>query len=486
MAERPSRAFRLCCLSICALALAANVRGLLAPAPPSWDDGWYLENSFRLFFALKTGLAAAFDAFAHAFRIKAPLICVLPLPLYSLFGPLERVAPWANQPLLALTWYAVYRIGRALLSERAGWASAAACASIPLLNALSRLFLVETLLTALVACSIWAIVEARPTDGRWELRGVLLGLGLLAKVSFPLYIAGPVWLARRRLRDDAGRSLALGAAVASSWYAFNLVYVVGFAASVSVGPLARHYGSISLAATATFLRELVFGALSWPLAAAAAASLVAAWATSRSRWSSSATFLAAWLGVPLLVVSASVNKELRFSAPALPALALAAGAAAARLSPRALALLAALLFVEVGAMSSPPRHGDQPWDRAALLDAVERHATSGSVVAVALEHARLNANNLASLSASRGAETRFISLGYAQPSAEGALIRLKDKSADMLVFVDGAPAAEAPADLNRANAGLRRMVESGRLNARPLETVALSPGVTARLYSIEP
>jgi hypothetical protein len=108
------------------------------------------------------------------------------------------------------------------------------------------------------------------------------------------------------------------------------------------------------------------------------------------------------------------------------------------------------------------------------------------VVAVALEHRKLNANNLASLSAARGLRHGFISLGYAQTSAEAALIRLKDKSADFLIIVDGVVPGDPPDFLNRASEGMAQMVDNGRLRAVPLEDVGLAPGISARLYSIRP
>ncbi len=493
------RTWRAACAASCAAVLAANVALLRVPRTPAWDDAWYLELSFRLFYALKSfKLASAAAIFASAFRIKAPLIIVLPLPLYVVLGPSEGIAPWANQPLLVLTWYAVYRIGRALYSENAGWAAAAVCALTPILYGLSRYFMVETLLTALTACLVWAAVEARPRDGRDELRGALLGLGLLAKSIFPLYILGPVWMSRRALVPGWKRSLAVALAVAATWYAFNLVYVVGFALSAGFGSIGRDYGSYSAVAVAHFGATILRDGLSWP-GAAALLVLFAASALSRKKAPTAPAdrLIASWLALPLFAVAFGVNKDVRYVAPALPALAVAAGAAAAALPRRAGPALAALLLAPLGMLALQTAGLAQPllyngpsresgWDRAALVDAVSRHAGPRSVVAVALEDRLLNANNLASLSAAEGRPASFINLGYAQPSADGALIRLKDKGADMLVLVDGDPDGEPPAFLNRADDGLRWMVEAGKLRAALLESGPVAQGVSFRLYAIKP
>jgi hypothetical protein len=96
----------------------------------------------------------------------------------------------------------------------------------------------------------------------------------------------------------------------------------------------------------------------------------------------------------------------------------------------------------------------------------------------------LNANNLASLSTSQGLTLRFISLGYAQTSTEGALIRLKDKAAGYLVLMEGELPLDIPPFLNRANAGIREAVERGILPAERLSKISLTPGLTAALYRL--
>ena len=197
---------------------------------------------------------------------------------------------------------------------------------------------------------------------------------------------------------------------------------------------------------------------------------------------------------PLFVYAAGVNREPRLIAPLLPIAALLAARAprhpsAARppARPRPPSLLATGLAVCVDQTfwAGPDRalafngapSADPGWDRGALVDAVA--SSGGRIVAVALEDSRLNANNLSSLAVARGLDLRFVSLGYAQNSAEAALIRLKDKSCDHLVLVDGVMESELPAFLNRANAGVRTMAMSGRLRTKTAARVALAPGVTA-------
>lgn len=479
--------------------LARNV------APPSWDDAWYLETSFRLFSALQAGPLAFVSAYLEAFRIKAPLISLLPLPLYALFGAGERVAVWVNLPLAALSAWGWSRAAAAWWREHPFGREAAALAGalaalLPISYGLSRYFLVETLLTALLGLWAWRCAAARGDDRAEGVRlGVLLGLGLLAKVTFPLLAAGLAWPARARLKPHAKTVLLLGGAIAATWYVENLPYVLGFAWKASFGKEARDYlnylGSGTLAAPRWAMLILSNG-LSWPLAAVMTFSAALAAGGARREGLDAGTRAALWGLAPLLVFMASFNPEPRLAAPLLPLLGvLAARSAVSWPGPAARATAAAALlatglvvcadqtFRAGGALAyNGPPSSDAGWDRGALVDAVA--ASGGRIAAVALEHPRLNANNLSSLAAARGPGLRFVNLGYAQISAEAALIRLKEKGATTLVFVSGLPARELPAFLNRANSGVAEAVGSGRLPAQLAARVALAPGVSAEVFGL--
>ncbi len=463
-------------------------------APPTFDDAWYLETSFRLFSALKAGPGPFVHAYLEAFRIKAPLISLVPLPLYALFGMGERVAVWANLPLAALAAWSWSRAAALWWHDHPRGRDAAALggalvALTPLAYGLSRLFFVETMVSALLGLWAWRCAAALPGDRREGLRlGLILGLGLLAKSTFPLLAAGFVWPARARLRPHAGTALLVGGLLAATWYAANLPYVLGFAWSAGFGSVAKDYaGAGGLAARLDWLTAIIRDGLSWPLTSAMAATGAAA-ALSGKKFGAGLR-AALWGLAPLLVYAAGVNREPRLIAPLLPGVALLAGRAAVsfdrprvRAAATAVLLGAGLAVCAQRTFRTAPPSADKGWDRGAVVDAVA--ASGASVAAVALEDPRLNANNLSSLAASRGLSLRFVSLGYAQASAEGALIRLKDKSCDALVLVEGVPETELPAFLNRANAGIRAMTESGRLRTELAARVALAPEVSAAVLRL--
>lgn len=477
---------------------------LLNAAPPTFDDAWYLEVSFRLFNAMRHSLPAFFVEYASAFRIKAPLISLLPLPLYALFGAGERIALWTNLIAFAAACAAVHAAARALWPSHPRRDTIAALASAltaltPLLYGLSRTFMVEPVLTALVAAAVWRISVERTNRREGVRLGILLGLGLLTKILFPLYLAGPVWLRRKELRPHLITALLVAVPLAATWYAFNLPYILGFAWSAGFGRIAADYSSATLGVGArlmAFVAMLFGGAVSWPLAAAMLLSVVMA-SRKSGRLDDGSRLVLAW-AAPLAIIAIGVNQEIRFAAPALPALALLAARSAVSFDSRWARTVATSLLLATGsivfvrqtfllsAKEAMPWCGapsfNAGWDRGALVTAA---ADGGATVAaIALEHRELNANNLASLAASRGLDLHFVNLGYAQTSAEAALIRLKDKGADRLIIVSGVQEESLPVFLNRANAGIVAAIASGRLPARLRSRVPLGAGVSAAVYSI--
>ncbi|MBI3564621.1 MAG: O-antigen ligase family protein [Elusimicrobia bacterium] len=484
--KRPSTT-ALASLAAAAAVLAASAWHIARnAAPPAWDDAWYLEVSFRLWSALKSSPLAFARAYADAFHIKAPLIALAPFPLYALFGTGERVAVWANLPLAALGAWAWSRAAAAWWRGHPRGADAAALggalvALLPVSYGLSRLFFTETLVAALLGLFAWRCAVTEESERSEGVRlGVLLGLGALAKVTFPLVAAGFVWGARERLRPHARTALIVAAAVAGTWYLWNAPYVLGYAWSAGFGKVARDYaGAGGLGARLDWALAVVRHDLSWPMTAAAAA--VSALALVRRRRADHGVRSALWGLAPLSVYAVGVNTDARLPAPLLPVAALLAARAAVSFERSAARAAAAALLLGAGlgvcadqtflaagdralAYNGAPS-ADSGWDRGALVDASAAAAGRDGVAAVALEHRFLNANNLSSLAASRGLRLGFVSLGYAQDSAEAALIRLKDKDARALIFVDGLPAADLPAFLNRANAGVAAAAASGRLGA---------------------
>lgn len=510
------------CLAAAAFALSAavNVAWVRASAaPPSFDEAWYLETSFRFWNLLSEGNLRGFgQAYAGAFRFKAPLASLLPLPLYAALGPSYQAAVLANLAALGLLALALYRLGRRWFSETAGGLAAALALLTPLTAHLSRLYFVETWLAALAATFLWRLAESDGLTQRREAPalGLWAGLGLLTKVLFPLAVAAPaaVLIHERqpRWRDiepALKRAAAFAAAVALTWYGPNLVYVAGFAVKASFGSIAAHYAKappFAPAALLGFWSAVARDALSWPLTLLLAGAL--AWLGPRRVLAEPGLRVAlAWLLPLLLAASLGRSKEPRFAAAALPGAALALAGALDLLTRGArwrapvlgLALLLptdALLRQAFGAGLLPgpglvplqTAYGGPPapapaWDARGLPAELARRIARPAVVVVGCEHRALNANLLAAWAELDRLPLAFVHYGHMESRVENTVARLADKDVTHLLFVSGLPAGELVPGVPALEADLKALVAAGKLPFQSLGTLAWAPGgLTAELY----
>ena len=311
--------------------------------PTFWDDSSYLSGSLVLFDALKDHEVIGFvRTFAHLFGNKAPLICALPVPLYAVFGTDFDPRFLFGLGFVILMSIYVFRIAESLWSPREGLLAVAILQTMPLMYGLSRQFLVDYGLATLVAMWIFYF-HLRPVSGVWPVArlGLLLGLGLLMKFTFPLYIAAPAavqailtirscrdWRDRATTLARFGGVLLVGGLIAAVWYVPNWQTVTAFARSASNGELSINYGNphvFSARVLLDYFVTLSVDALStWY--SFLLVLVVAAWllVPKRPGYSRSSHFwlLAAWVSVPFAVTALSVNKDLRYLAPLVPVAAL--------------------------------------------------------------------------------------------------------------------------------------------------------------------
>ncbi|HZS49875.1 MAG TPA: glycosyltransferase family 39 protein [Bryobacterales bacterium] len=505
--------------------------------PPTFDDAWYLETSLYFFHQLAQGGFSAFaSAYAHSFRIKAPLISVLPLPFYFLLGPGYRPAMLVNTVFLVLSSICLFLLGRRLFSPQAGLAAVIFYQTMPLSYGLSRVFMVDYGLSALVIVWLYCLaVSERLTRGSVNfLLGIVLGLGLLMKVTFPAFIAGPLLvtlLAKRRQpatpasesfwlwRWCAERPLAAialpGMAVAATWYAWNLSSVLEYAWQGAYGRIGAAYGAGGL--SRWLLAAVNQGMSVYYTVALLIAVLAARRSAARSGpWTRGTIFVLAWLIPPFLCCLVSSNREVRLALPLLPAAALllsaaifaGAGRPAIRAALAASAAAAPVLLYagmsfpaaarrlptgQVGPFfllsrdlvwaHAPDSKGD--WGQQRVLDKIAelgRPNAGKRYVVIGVEHSYFNANLLSYLNAYSQYPFYFTSLGYAEASVNAAVERLYSLNARFLIMTAGFPPAELPPLFNRVNAGVQRQLDQGMAPFHARARIQLSPPVEAVIY----
>jgi 4-amino-4-deoxy-L-arabinose transferase-like glycosyltransferase len=313
-------------------------------SPTFWDDSSYLVGSLDLYDAItERGISGFATAFAHLYGNKAPLICIFPVPVYLIIGRGHDPRCLVGIGFLILMSIYIFRLGGYLWSPREGLLAAVIVQTMPLFYGLSRQFLVDYGLATFVLMWIYYLLRAKnlASPRTSLLLGILLGIGVLMKITFPLYVIAPsvvvIWARLRASRDwrqlikvlrAIGCIVLIAGVVASPWYLPNLKTVLGFAFSAGFGRLSVDYGStdvFSWHVVSEYLLVVIVAALSCYYAVLLIA-LIPLWAAlarrGRAKIDSRTLALLLWIIVPFTVTTFAVNKDVRFTAPVLAPVAL--------------------------------------------------------------------------------------------------------------------------------------------------------------------
>ena len=125
---------------------------------------------------------------------RPPLFHLCTVLMYRLFGTYADVAVLTTLPFLLLLLLAVYGIGDRISSPATGVLAAFLVSVFPLIFALTRAFYVDLALTALVTASIFLLLCVKEFRARAPslLLGLCLGLGVLTKWTYPLFVVPPL------------------------------------------------------------------------------------------------------------------------------------------------------------------------------------------------------------------------------------------------------------------------------------------------------
>jgi 4-amino-4-deoxy-L-arabinose transferase-like glycosyltransferase len=332
-------------------------------APPRWDDSMYLEHSEIMFNAIHghesynpayfnlTTLGRFNPASVYVHLLAgghAPLISLLPLPGYFVFG--------SGFLGLAATFFALivafnlifYRFVSEIADKPTALLAVVITSTMPLTIGLSRYFLVEYGLTILV--TLWVYLQIKSNhfrEGRYNVwMGIVLGLGMLMKVTFPIYIIGPIlWgLASVLVETKFDKEklinvfrnglvvLLIGILLMSTWYLPNMKQVLTFAFNAGFGRASQDYsmgnpfdarvllnywvGVINIGTSAYYFFILAFLSLAQGIVFGLYKKRFTYQVIDRTK--TSIWMMLSWFLVPFTILSFGVNKDIRFLLPALP------------------------------------------------------------------------------------------------------------------------------------------------------------------------
>lgn len=341
-----------------ALAAVAGIWLALDERPPAWDHANHLERAVRCQQFLAAGDIAAVLAQSSFYPPLA--ICAGGL-VYALAPSDTAAAQSAVLGFLGIGMAAVYLLGRSLVSGRAGVLAALLFGSAPFVAYSSVHFQLDVPLAAMVALALVALVRTeRLQRTRWSaVLGVVLGLGMLTKPPFAVYAAPALaWATiagrdRRALRH-AALAVAIGAVVCLPWYGSRVfgmghqVVARSFAQAAEAGaPDVATWAGLALYPT---WLPTQFGV------AATAAFLVGLGVAVRRRQG----LLLVALLAPFAVFLLLQNKNLRYTLPLLPLVAVVAALGVEPLRGRARAAAVAVLLAVAIAQVSATAFGVPP------------------------------------------------------------------------------------------------------------------------------
>lgn len=194
----------------------------------TYDDSWYAENAIRFLDAMCTGgFPAAYDFFIHRAMggVKAPLIIVLCQPMLLAVGRHDFAFLLTNLIGLAVATFYLRALARIFLPEWAASSAAAIFCLMPLTADMARQLFVEIWLTALAIAIVYHGLKSDAfTNAAHALAaGLIAGLGLLMKVTFPVYVGGVALILIFGALRRHGDFFALGRATALTIIAPALV-----------------------------------------------------------------------------------------------------------------------------------------------------------------------------------------------------------------------------------------------------------------------
>ncbi len=479
--------------------------------PPSWDEAWYLETSFRLFYALKESVWLFIREYVHAFGDRPPLIAVLPIPIYFLLGAGEKVGLLVNDVGLLLAGWSVYQIGKRLYGEVAGLGAVVSLWLMPLVYGLSRVYLVECWLMTLTCLTYWQLLEAKAKGRGYGIRlGLLLGLGMLVKPVFPLYVLGGAIVGWRVLVREWLYVFGVGLLVAMSWYVFNFEGMFNHVMSASRGSLSHYYGQSSSIISVSTLRdyeEIIREGLSWRTVVGGGVLVLVSLMRGQFksiRWSWKEWYWGLWFLIPFIICLFIYNRESRFLAAALPPLAIGMGAVGAMiLRKKKMGWFSGILFglffllplstyttQTFGFPGGPPYKFNGPpailgqWDRLAVLEAILQDSEGHPVSAITnFNYPTFNYNNLTSLAYQKRYPIHLYGF-ESMTKIEDVLNFIRSYQIQYVVLVKGSLPWNLNPIINGLRLPLQEFFESDKAPVRKIGHVSLRPDVEASIYRI--
>lgn len=359
---------------------------LLDHSSPPWDQAHYLSVSLQYRHAFDSeGILGLLRAIRSVDTSRGPLFPILITPFVTIFGAGARGGMILNILLAPVLYLAAGQIAWIVFrSWAARLLTILLVATMPLLVGLYHNVFQDFLLATLATVAILLLLLSDRFQRRWLCAGLglAIGLGTLTKVTFPIFVVGPLLVVAAQIalswreRGQRGstdtrpnlRELATNLALAGGvflvvvlpWYLPNFSATREYAQSTTSGPLSIGAGPkhpLTFEAITSFTANLVNSDVSWIVGLVGLIAIALNLPALRALFRRPANvdrllklaLLLSWLLIPYLFLVTAHNQDVRLMAAAMPAVAvIVAGAIAAVRSQRVRAALVAVAVIALG------------------------------------------------------------------------------------------------------------------------------------------
>ncbi|MFA5146719.1 MAG: glycosyltransferase family 39 protein [Candidatus Omnitrophota bacterium] len=290
--------------------------------PVSPDEARHLISALKCCSILRTPSADILERIVDSSDNYPPLFPLTGAVLHAFLGLSKRVAVSANIPYIFIMLFSVYFTGKKMRDAKTGLLAAFIMTAFPMTLAMSRYFMLEFSLTAMVSMSVCLLVYSDLFDRRAFslLLGVSLGLGMLTKQTFAIFAAGPalaVLLSKKKKNvRNVIHTLVISAVVSSPVYIPHIHRAMSrfWEAGLSMNTIAFPWNSAE--GLFFYLRSIIYQVSPFLFFVFLAALPFFA---VKGRYRG---VMAAWILFPYVILTLIETKWTHYMMPALPALAL--------------------------------------------------------------------------------------------------------------------------------------------------------------------
>jgi hypothetical protein len=292
--------------------------------PQYWDAAGHFIDSIHMFHILNGGLFAYLDIIRDS-TYYPPLVAFSGTPFYFLFGPSINVGTLGmNCTYLGILIFSVYGLGKNIKNVYTGILAAIIVISFPVIGELSKIFMIDIPLVALVSLSLYLLLKTELFSNKnfSIFFGISLGLGMLTKWTFVFFLLGPIIyfcvLIYRNNRTNTKNlhyicknfllSTIIGGLIASIWYLPHLKIIFELSSNAGINTFEPNYFIITVWMASlyfTFLFLIMTGYLLYA-----------------KKTDHKICLLLLSVIIPFIILSLQSNRDARFIAPILPAMAL--------------------------------------------------------------------------------------------------------------------------------------------------------------------